>query len=261
MVTSSGNEKSSNQMVSKLMLLLDVMAESRVPMRLQEIAERLEMPPATVLRYLNALAFEGYVYQDTISDRYALTWKIFDIGERVHARMNLRTISQDIITTLTEKLAFGICLVVEHDMECMYLDCVYEQTDDGISLVRIGKQTPLNASSSGKILLTGYTETELKKLVETRGLPSLTARTITDYEALVNEIERVKKRGYALDDEECEEGLRCVAVPIYGYLDKPMAAISAFGPVEKLTDEVISDHVLPLLREAAGRIGFRIGKK
>lgn len=256
----SVNEKNANQSVSKLMLLLEYLSECRTPVRLQDIAAGIHMPQATVLRYLNALAADGYVFQDTISERYGLTWKICGIGEQVRGRLNLRMISNDIISELSSLLDFGICLVVERDMECMYLDCIYEPEAMGFSLVRIGKQTPLHAASSGKVLLSEYTDSELERFIERKGLPALTPRTITTKERLIKELQRVREAGYALDDEECEEGLRCAAVPVYSYQNRAAAAISAFGSAEKLTDACIENTVLPLLKKAASRLSFRLGK-
>lgn len=256
----SMNEKSSNQSVSKLMTLLDYLSENRGPMRLQDIAAGIHMPQATALRYLNALAVDGYVFQDTVSERYGLTWKVCEIGERVRSKMNLRMISNDIVSELSRELDFGICLVVEHDMECMYLDCIYDPSAMGFSLVRIGKQTPLHAASSGKVLLAEYTENELNRFIEKKGLPALTDRTIITKERLLKELDQIRRTGYAVDDEECEEGLRCIAVPIYSYQERAVAAISAFGSADKITDACITERILPLLRSASEKLSFRLGK-
>ncbi|MGE4486168.1 MAG: IclR family transcriptional regulator [Oscillospiraceae bacterium] len=253
------NEKPANQFVTKLLQLITNLAESRTPMRLQEIASGAGMPQATALRYLNALIQEGYVFQDMVSGRYALTWRICSLGDLVRTHSSLRTLSGGIVNELSAKLTLGICLVVEHDMECMYLDCVYEPAAMGQSLQRIGKQTPLHSTGSGKILLTGYSEADIDRLIAQKKLTALTARTITTKNALLKEITRVKEQGYALDDEECEEGLRCVSVPIWDYSGKVSAAISAFGSADKVTDSYIQECILPTMKTAASEISFRIG--
>ena len=253
------NEKPSNQFVTKLLQLISNLAESRTPLRLQEIAAGAGMPQATALRYLNALIQEGYVFQDMISGRYALTWRICSLGDMVRTHSSLRTLSGGIVNELSTKLPLGICLVVEHEMECMYLDCVYEPEAMGQSLQRIGKQTPLHSTGSGKILLTGYSEADIDRLIAQKKLTALTERTITTKKALIEELAKVKEQGYALDDEECEEGLRCVSVPICDYSGKVSAAISAFGSAEKVTDSYIQECILPTMRTAAAEISFRVG--
>ncbi len=255
-VVTDGKEKTANQSVGKLMQLLQYLAESRVPMRLQDVAAAINVPQATTLRYLNALAAEGYVFRDRVAGRYAPTWKLCGLGEQTRLHMNLRTISGDVIDELTRRSALGICLVIEQDQECIYLDCIY---DPKFSLMRIGKRTPMHAASSGKVLLSACSEGAIDQLIAQKGLAPLTDRTITQREDLLEDLARVRERGYALDDEECEAGLRCVAVPIYSYQGRPEAALSMFGSVEQLSDEAIQGEILPLLRGAAAEISFRLG--
>lgn len=251
--------KPENQAVSKILQVISCLAESSSPLRLCEVSEGTHMPQATVLRYLNTLIGEGYVFQDTLAGRYALTWKLCSIGEQVRRHLSLRMLSDDIVTRLSEKLSLGICVVIEQDRECMYLDCVYQPAEMGITLLRIGKQTPLHASGSGKILLSQYSDVQLDELIAEKGLPALTEHTITEKNALIRELDHVRKQGYAMDNEECETGLRCVAVPIYGYGRKVVAAISVFGALVKLNDECIQNTILPALKEAAAQISFRTG--
>lgn len=252
-------EKPSNQLVTKLLQLLKALADSRTPMKLQDIVAATGIPQATCLRYLNALLLEGYAFQYLDSGRYSLTWGMCNLGDKVRSHQSIRTMSGDIVNELSLSLEIGICLVIEHDMECMYLDCLYEPEAMGASLMRIGKQTPMHAASSGKILLTEYSDDGLDKLIGEKGLPSLTPRTITTKQGLREEINRVRQQGYAIDDEECEDGIRCVAVPIYDFSGKVSAAVSAFGSVEKVTDEAIQERILPALQRAAKEISFRMG--
>lgn len=254
--TNDSPEKSTNQSVTKLMQLFECLSESRVPMRLQDIAAAIGISQATTSRYLNALIMEGYVFQDKIASRYAPTWKMCRLGEATKVHMSLRTISSDVISELTQTTDLGICLVIEQGMECIYLDCIY---DPRFSLMRIGKRTPMHAASSGKVLLSAYSEAELDRYIETRGLSRLTDRTITNKEALIADLERVRQNGYAVDDEECEIGLRCVAVPVYSYNERPAAALSFFGAAEQLTRERIQQNIFPVLKDAAAEISTRLG--
>ncbi|SFP87900.1 transcriptional regulator, IclR family [Oscillibacter sp. PC13] len=249
----------SNQSVTKILQLVEILAESKVPMRLQDIIGSVGMPQATCLRYLNALILEGYAYQDRDSGRYALTWGVCNLGEKVRAHQSLRSISSDLINELSIELGLGICLVIEHEMECVYVDCWYEPASMGVSLMRIGKQSPLHATSSGKILLTEYTDAALDRLIAEKGLAPFTDKTITTKRALVEELETVKRQGYALDNEECEEGMRCVAAPIYDFTGKVAAAISVFGSSERITDACIQEEILPTLQWVAQNISFRMG--
>ena len=252
-------EKPANQSVTKLMQLISTMADSRSPMRLQDIAASAEMSQATVLRYLNALIQEGYAYRCELLGRYALTWKVCSLGQKIRSNMSIRTLAGTLLNDLSGKLGLGVSLVVERDMECMYLDCVYEPSLMGPTLQRIGRQTPMHTTSSGKLFLSTYSDSKLDELIKSKSLTRLTKNTIVTKEALVTELNKVREYGYAIDDEECEEGLRCFALPVYDYNEKIAAAISCFASTEKLTFDFIESTVMPALRDTAIEISFRMG--
>jgi len=255
----ANHEKSANQSVSKLLQLVESLSTSRMPMRLQDIAEATGIPQATCLRYLNALMAEGYAYQIADSGRYSMTWRVCSLGDQVRAYRSLRAVSGDIVDMLSVELGLGICLVVEHDMECMYLDCLYDPMTMNVTLARIGKQTPLYAASSGKVLLADRSEAEIDLIIQEKGFTPITPHTIIDRQQLLAELDRVRAQGFAVDDEECEDGLRCVAVPARDFTGKAAAAVSAFGAVEKLTYPLIQSDVVPALRKAAAELSFRMG--
>lgn len=254
-------KKTSNQTVSKLVQLISCISQSRTPMRLQDISDSIGVPTATAFRYLNALMEEGLVFQDAATNRYAMTWRICEYGKLVRNHMTIRTLSGNLVNELSVKLSLGVCLVIERAMECVYLDCVYdpESISDGVPLQRIGLQAPIHAVSSGKLFLTEYSESDIDLLISQKGLIQLTEKTITNKEDLLEELQRTRNNKYALEDQECEPGLRCVSVPIYDYSGRIAAALSCFGKVENLPFEHIQDNVLPELKEVAGEISFRMG--
>lgn len=247
-----------NQFISRLFQLITYMAEYNGS-KVQQIATDTKIPQATVLRYLNSLTQEGYVFRDAMTERYYLTWRICGIGEKVRAHLSLRLLAGNIISDLSNKLRLSIALVVENNWECMYLDCVYDTNIMERTLQRIGKQTPMHSTSSGKLLLSQFKDEELERFIVEKGLPALTQNTITTREALFNELRTTRCRGYAIDNEECEPGLRCMAVPIYDYTGRIAAAMCCFGESKKLTDFIITKRLLPSMQKAAQEISFRLG--
>ncbi|MCI9474972.1 MAG: IclR family transcriptional regulator [Emergencia sp.] len=256
-----GEKKVSNQTVSKLVQLISCIAESRTPMRLQDISEHIGVPVATAFRYLNALVEEGLVFQDGATNRYAMTWRVCEYGKLVRNHMTIRNLSGSLVSELSVKLSRGVSLSIERGMECVYIDCVYDPTSisGGVPLQRIGLQAPIHAVSSGKLFLTAYEESDIDLLVNQKGLEQLTEKTITTKDDLMEELRRTKNNQYALDDQECEPGLRCVAVPIYDYSGEIAAALSCFGKVENMSFEQIHSDILPELRSVAKEISFRMG--
>lgn len=253
------NAKAPTQSVLKLFQLIDYLSNSVSPVRLQQIADDTQMSQSTVLRYLCTLIQLGYAFQDPISERYALSWRICKIGENIKSHSSLRMLSGTIASELSAELCLGVGIVIENNGSCMYLDCIYEPSTVGQTLQRIGGCTPMHSTSSGKLLLSRYNSETIDQIIADHGLPALTPRTITNREDLMAEIERSKKRGYAIDDEECEDGLRCVSVPLYDYHNQIAAAICCFGSTSKVTEETIQSFILPRLREAASKISFRMG--
>jgi DNA-binding IclR family transcriptional regulator len=146
-------------------------------------------------------------------------------------------------------------------MECVYLDCIYKYDQIGFDLIRIGKRTPMHSSGSGKLFLSEYTDIKLDYFINEKNLNKLTEKTITTKDDLIKELDKVRYNGYSIDDEECETNLRCVSVPIFDYQDRIVAAISSFGSTSQFTYEVIKNDVLPLLKNAASEISFRLGGK
>ena len=116
----------------------------------------------------------------------------------------------------------------------------------------------MHSTGSGKILLSAMAPGRLTQLLDRSGQVRLTPKTITSRDALMEELAMVREQGYALDNEECELGHRCVSVPLYDYTGTVAAAISAFDSTERLTDVAI-EELLPALQQLAKEISFRMG--
>lgn len=251
--------KAANQSSNKMLLILECIAMHQLPIRLQDLATQLDMSQSTVLRYLKSLQKVNYIYQEEDTLRYALTWKICGLSHQIESYFGLRTVTNPFINKLSSNFRLGVCLVVEREQECVYLDCVDSPQVLSHSLQRIGKKAPLHATSSGKVLLSRYSELQLTQFLEENTLEQLTAYTIVDADKLIEEIKQVREQGYAMDDEECELGLRCVSYPIKNYSGDIIAAMSIFGNSDTMTYEKIKQQLLPSLREAADTISIRLG--
>jgi len=249
----------SNQAFGKIFQIIECLSASPLTMRLQDISIQVHLPASTVLRYLNSLIEGGYAYQDKESMRYGLTWRLLRISDRIKDTLGIRSMASTLFNELSAELGLGACLVIDKNSSCFYLDCVTDPKLMETTLQYIGKSSPLHATGSGKVLLTQYSEPKLASLIKQKGLVKLTSNTITDVETLENELARIRKQGYAIDDEECELGLRCVSVPIYDYTRQIYAAASVFGPTNLMTKEHIVETVLPRLKDTAKELSFRLG--
>lgn len=253
-------KETGSQPIDRLFKVIEYMAANRLPQRMTEIAAGLQLPTPTVLRYLRTLCAQGYAYHDKTSGTYALTWKICKIGDAVKVNLALRGMASPFLNVLANRLEVGACLVTRHDYGTLYLDFVEKPAGKPMStMLRIGKSAPIHTTGSGKVLLSALSDRQVRELIDKVGLPRLTKKTITEPELLLQELERIRACGYGIDDEECEEGHKCVSVPLYDYTGAIAAAISVFDEAELLTDARIEREILPELRAAAQEISYRMG--
>lgn len=256
MAKAKGTE--ANLSSDKLLRIIEYMAANRLPMRLKDIADNLNISQPTVVRYLRTLCDQGYAYHDDHTGCYAMTWKICRLGSSLESNLVLRSMAGSLLSGFANEHDIGILLAVEHDGSLMYLDLVGAPHGSVDTMLRIGKDAPMHSTGSGKILLSAMTPNRLNQLLERNGQVRLTPKTITTRDALLEELNRVREQGYALDNEECEIGHRCVSVPLYDYTGTVAAAISVFDSVERLTDAYIQS-ILPAMQQLAKEISFRMG--
>ena len=257
MNTTVAAERQTSQSSVRLLQIMECMAESRVPMRLQDIAKQVGMIQSTVLRYLYALQNENYIYQEESTSRYALTWRICRLSANLGSLLSLRNITTPFINHLANLLSLGTCLVIEKNHECIYLDCI--DNPNSLTLQRIGKCAPMHATGSGKVLLSQYTNSQLDEYILAKGLEQYTEHTITDPDALREELARVRLQDFAVDNEECEIGLRCISSPLRDYSGKIITSMSIFGNKEDMSDRRIQEEVYPALKKATTKISLHLG--
>lgn len=251
------DSKQFSQSSLRLMDIIECLAASSQPMRLQEIAKKTGITQSTVLRYIYALQSENYVYQEEETSRYALTWRICNLTRNLTSQLSLRNITTPFTNKLANELKRGVCLVIENDNKCLYLDCI--ESPLSRTLQRIGKTAPMHSTGSGKILLTTKTEHELSHYIDEVGLVQYTRNTITNPAKLKNELNRIRANDYAMDEEECEIGLRCISSPIRDFRGQIVAAMSIFGSTDIMTDHHVFEEIYPRLKETTKMISARLG--
>ncbi len=248
----------SNQSLEKALQIIEFMAASRKPCRLQDIAEALEYPASTVIRYLATLTACRYVKQDAETLRYSLTFKLSKLGNMVSAQYNIRDVVKPYLEELVDRIGESACLAIEEHHKAVYVD-VASGPDNALRVMqRIGKEAPLHCTGVGKLMLLNYDRVDLDQIVEEEGLQRLTHNTITTREHLLEELEKVTGDGYAIDDEECEIGARCVAAPIRDFSARIVACISVSGPVSRMSLQKIP-QIIAQVTETANRISMELG--
>ena len=247
-----------NRSVEKALSIVEVMAQSSRPMRLQEIASKVGIPASTAMRFLTTLAHRNYVSQDPESLRYALTLKLCNIANQISFRSSMRDLVRPQLIELSDLCQESSCLAVEDESQVVYIDVVEAPDMMLRTLQRIGKRAPLHSTGVGKCLLVNYTERQLQWLAEEHGFERLTENTITGIEELRREVNLVRERGYAVDNEECEPGVRCLAVPLRDYTGQVVASISISAPTSRLTMEKV-EELEPKIKTVAAYMSHELG--
>jgi DNA-binding IclR family transcriptional regulator len=254
------NPSQSNQSAEKLLSLMEAMSTLEEPIRLQDLASRLEMNASTVLRFLAPLQRRGYVAQIAESGRYYLTFKLCGLAHNVSSRLNIRNIAIPFMRSLVQIFKESANLSIESDMSVMYIEVVSGPSKTLMTLQRIGHIAPMHCTGVGKLFLLEYSRQKIDQLIAVKGLERFTNNTITEKSELFRLLEEIRRLGYAFDNEECEEGARCIAAPLRDFSGRIVAGISVSGPATRMTDAHIHTH-LPFLLEIAEQISFCLGWK
>ena len=250
----------SNLSVLKTIHIIEILARAHEPMRLSELAAQSDMPPSTTLSMVNTLVECGYAYQEEHGQqRYGLTMRFLQIGQLAADHFSIRDVAHPFLVSLAQETRETCCLSIDDHGCVRYLDVVENAQSNILIRQRIGGSAPMHCTGSGKILLSKYTPEALDDLVAQHGLPQMTSHTITSPDELRYEVAKSIERGYSMDDEECEIGMRCMAAPIYGSSGKVTAALSLSGPISRMTKMRCEVELYPRLQAYAEQITQKIG--
>lgn len=211
------------------------------PTGLQELSSELGLNKSTVHRILNSLICMDYVRQDTDTLKYSLTFKFCRISNQILSQNNMIDLARPYIKELAEQSGETVHLVQIDGIHAVYIDKV-EASRNSVRLVsQVGKSIPLYCSGVGKAMLAEMTDEKIRSVWEQSEIKKLTKYTVTDFEEFCSLITDIRKNGYALDNEENELGVRCIAVSLKSFNGKPSYAISISAPKDRMTDDRINE--------------------
>ena len=244
------------QSVDRAMQLLQELAELGGCAPLSTLARQMGLSRSTVHGLLATLRYHGMVSQDD-QGNYVLGIRLFELGYRAVSRLDLRIAAGPILQQLVDEFMETVHLVVSDGPHVVYID--KRESPQSMQIVsRIGQRLPAYCTAVGKAILAFKPEDELEQLLASASLIPLTRNTITDRELLKMHLHQVRLQGYALDQEEIAEGLRCAGAPIFDYTSQVVGAVSISGPSVRMNDEKITQAVQAVLR-ASREISRRLG--
>ena len=243
-------EKGIVQSIDRALSILEVLSDYSEGLGVTEISEQVNLHKSTVYRLLTTLIYKGYVVQDTETNKYGITLKLFELGSKKVESMDLLSVSKEYTKKLMESVNEVVHLVVREGSEIVYIDKV-EANNTIMMASTIGKRSPMYCTSVGKAILAHLPEKKVKEIWDNSKIVKYTDYTITDFEELKTELEDIRQKGYAVDNEENEIGVRCIGVPIFNRHGKVEAAISISGPAIRVTESKISNFSIKVMNTAS----------
>ncbi len=223
-----------------------------------ELSKRLKLHKNNVFRLLATLESRGYIEQNRATENYRLGLKSLELGQTFIKQMGLLRQAKPILERLVGECNETSYVAIFKEGHIVYLDVV--ETDLTVRVVsRVGSRLPAHCTAAGKVHLANLSEEELVATLPKGELKAFTPHTFVDRTKLKQELKKVADQGYAIDDEELDPGVRCVAAPIRDYTRRIVGAVSISGPSMRFSDERIEKELIPLVLQAGEDLSTRLG--
>lgn len=257
---SSGTPATSNA-VDRALNILELVIQRSDGLTNSEISRKLSIPKSSASYILRTLEQRGYVRRDPTTHRYRIGLKAASLAHGMMEFVDLRQAASPVLQQLVERTRLTAHLAILDQGRAVYID---RAENPGFLRINtwVGRDLDVHTTAVGKVLMAPKPEAEVRKILEQEGMKSSTPLSITNPEAYLSELEKVRSQGYAEDNEENNLGVRCVAAPIYGSVGEVLAAIGLTGASSQVTD----DNAFQLARTAikaallvSRQLGYRGG--
>ncbi|AOY77943.1 Pectin degradation repressor protein KdgR [Clostridium formicaceticum] len=223
-----------------------------------ELGDALGLNKSTVFSIIKTLEFAGYLYKNPKTGKYKLSLKLYSIGREAFNHLDIIEVIKPYLEKLSNKYQETIHLVAADRREVVYIDKI--ESNQSVRICsKVGERLPMHCTGVGKAILAYQSDKEIEEYIREKGLTAYTKNTITEPESFRQELKNVVKNGYSLDNEEVEEGLFCIAAPIYNFDKEIVYAISVSGPKFRMTEDKVKNIVKDVkntCREISQKLGY-----
>ena len=226
---------------------------------LSDLALRVGMPPSSAHRVLATLAKHGFVDLNEGTQKWAVGIEAFRVGSTYLADINLIEAAQKAMRALMLETGETANLAIADRGDVVFLSQI-ESRNPIRAFFGPGTRSHMHSSGIGKALLASLSRPELEQVLQNKGLPEFTPKSLTSPSALFEDLEKTRARGWSLDDEERYTGMRCVASVIYDSFGEAIAGVSVSGPSVRFPDNIVSEFG-PRVKRAADEVTMVIGGK
>jgi DNA-binding IclR family transcriptional regulator len=242
---------------SRTLRILEVLASAK-EMGVTDIAGAVGFHKSTVYRFLDTLVKEGYVIQNPETEKYRLSFKVLRLGYNLLSNMDLRNIARPFMEHLAHVTKETVYLTTMDDGMVLYLDKV-NLTENLQTFHKVGDRNFVHCTATGKVQAAFLPEDKVDAIINRWGMPRCAKNTITDPDDFKKHLNEIRQCGYAVDDIEAEDDVRCVAAPIRDYTGNVAAGLSISGPATRMTLEKIKKELVPIVVETADDISRKLG--
>ncbi|MFB5662311.1 IclR family transcriptional regulator [Alteribacillus sp. HJP-4] len=245
------------QSVDRALKILDLFDEYETELKITDISDKMLLHKSTVHSLLKTLQKHDYIEQNPENGKYKLGMKLFERGNFVIHSRDIRAIAREFLFSLSKDSGQTVHLVILDGKEGVYIDKV-ESSTATVLYSRIGRRIPIHCSGVGKALVAFKTEREINSILKDYDYIVRTENTITNEKSFRKEIQKIRDKGYAEDNQENEPGVRCVAIPVRDHTGDVAAAISISANTMKVSEEEILRYV-ELLKQAGTELSQKLG--
>lgn len=246
------------QSVERALHLLNVMSDHPDGIQIARLTEMVGLSKSTIHRLLNTLVNLNYVVKVPDTDNYKLGYQLVYLSRNIVNNISVRHIANPYLKTLSDDVNETIHLCIEDKGEVLYIDKI-ESNQTIRMFSQIGTRAPMYCTGVGKIILSGMPQERFDSIANNTNFIAKTEKTITSISQLKTEIEQVKEQGFALDNIENEEGIRCIAAPIKDFQGNIVASFSISGPSTRITMERVETELIEKIKNTSIEISKQLG--
>ena len=245
------------QVLDRALAALAILANSSSDCSLAELCPAMKLHKSTVHRLMMVLEQHRLVVKNPETGRYRLGLRLYELGSRAIEGLDLRGRARPYLDRLQAEFGETVFFCILDEGQVFYVEKVESQRSVRTACT-VGSRAPAYCTAVGKAMLAELSEAEVNKIVRRWGLKPVTPNTIRTASALKVELKAVRSRGYAIDDEEKEEGLRCIGAAVRSHSGKLAAAMSVSGPAFRMSKERVPE-IGRALMEAATKLSAELG--
>ncbi len=241
----------------KTLDIIDVVAQAG-EIGIRDISAKTGFPPPTIHRIASTLVKRRYLSRHPVTKRYALSLRFLELGTRVQEQFNLSGIAKPHLQQLMNDTQESANLVIQDEDEVVYIDQVKSEKSILKIFTRLGARAPLYNTGVGKMFLSQWGESDIDSYLDRTDRKAYTSNTLVKRDEIIKELKQNSRRGFSVDNEEMENGVRCVAALVFDHKGKATAAVSISGAAMRITPNRI-EYFAEKVKQCALAISRELG--